>query len=519
MKKFLLFLLFIGSICAAQNRPIITKWNAPDKKIEISTDGAFSYTYQQVGSAVISSSYYVTGSTTINVPTAGEYIVSITPISTFTFRSGGNGFRDKFLELMQWGDVSWKSGLSGMFIRCNNLRITATDIPDFSNVTSMASMFRECPNLGNIPNINSWNVSKVTDMSEMFYSATTFNSDVSAWHTSLVKNFKFMFYNTLFFNQNLNNWNVSSATNLDYMFNKAKSFNGNIGDWNVSNVTTMNGMFRDASSFNQDIGSWNTSNVQFLSGIFQGATSFNQNINNWDVSKVQNFSSTFYGATDFNKNLNNWNVSNGTTMAYMFANTLAFNQDIGNWNVSKVTDMFNMFSKAASFNQNLGNWNVEKVGTSSGFGISQMLDNSGLSCQNYALTLKGWAENPSTPTNKNLGATNVKYGTVGKTYRDLLTTQKGWTISGDIFEPTCNDALSTNENSLSEKLNFYPNPTTGRIFYQSQADEQVQISNTAGQLLKTVKVTKGTNQIDVSEFPKGVYFLKAGDKTSKLLKN
>ncbi len=519
MKKFLYLLLFIGSICAAQNRPIITKWNAHDKKIEIGTDGAFSYTYQQVGSTNISSSYYVTGSTTINVPNAGEYIVSITPISTFRFRSTNSGSRDKFLELMQWGDVSWDTNLGGMFQRCTNLRITATDIPDFSNVTFMVGMFRECPNLGNIPNINSWNVSKVTDMSEMFYSATTFNSDVSAWDTSLVKNFKYMFYNTLFFNQNLNNWNVSSATNLDYMFEKAKSFNGNIGDWNVSNVTTMNRVFYSAVSFNQNIGNWNVSNVKSMLGLFAGAIQFNQNIKNWNVSKVENFASAFNTATAFNQNLNTWDVSNATSMSYMFANTLAFNQDIGDWNVSKVTTMDNIFSNAASFNQNLGNWNMEKVGTSSGFDLNQMFDNSGLSCENYALTLKGWAENSSTPRNLTLGAANVKYGQVGQNFRHFFTTQKGWKFNGDIFEPTCNDALATNENSLSEKLNFYPNPTTGKITYQSQTDEQVQITNIAGQLLKTVKVTKGTNQIDISEFPKGIYFLKAGIKTSKLLKN
>ena len=338
MKKFLLLLLFAVITINAQ-RPIIIKYDASDKKIDFYSQGAYQYTYQQVGSSIVFGPYYNNSqSSNINVVNPGLYIVSIYPITTFKFL-GTSNYQTKFLELSQWGDVTWDTSLYRMFYHYTNLKITAQDIPNFSNVTIMQSMFSGCTLLSNIPNINNWNVSNVTDMREMFINTTTFN-------------------------QNLGNWKLNSSVDL-----------------------------------------------------------------------------------------------------------------------------------------------------------SSMLASSGLSCQNYALTLKGWAENPSTPTNKNLGATNVKYGTVGKTYRDFLTTQKGWTFSGDIFEPSCNDALSTNENSLSEKLNFYPNPTTGRIFYQSKTDESLQINNTAGQLLKTIKVTKGTNQIDISEFPKGLYFLKSGDKTSKLLKN
>lgn len=336
-------------------------------------------------------------------------------------------------------------------------------------------------------------------------------------------------------------WNVSNVTDMNNMFNGAASFDQNIGSWNVSKVTNMNNMFNDATTFNQNIGNWDVSYVTHMNNMFNGATTFNQNIDSWNVSKVVNMDNMFNSATSFNQNIGSWNVSNVTTMNNMFDKAIAFNGDIGNWNVSNVTKMNKTFNGATAFNQNIGNWNVHRV-NDMGFifldatsfnqnlgkwslnnGLPKYLysifENSGLSCQNYALTLKGWAENPLTPQNKNLGVVNIKYGQIGQNYRQFFTTQKGWTFSGDTFEPTCNDALSTNENSLAEKLNFYPNPTTGRIFYQSQTDEPVQISNTAGQLLKTVKVTKGTNQINVSEFPKGVYFLKAGVKTSKLLKN
>ena len=63
------------------------------------------------------------------------------------------------------------------------------------------------------------------------------------------------------FNQPLNNWNVSKVTNMAEMFYDAKSFNQPLNNWNVSNVTFMNRMFNGARSFNQPLNNWNVSNV------------------------------------------------------------------------------------------------------------------------------------------------------------------------------------------------------------------------------------------------------------------
>jgi surface protein len=77
--------------------------------------------------------------------------------------------------------------------------------------------------------ISSWDTSNVTDMSEMFYSADSFN-------------------------QPIGNWDVSNVTNMESMFIAARSFNQPIGGWDVSNVTNMESMFQIAESFNQPIG-------------------------------------------------------------------------------------------------------------------------------------------------------------------------------------------------------------------------------------------------------------------------
>jgi surface protein len=66
-----------------------------------------------------------------------------------------------------------------------------------------------------------------------------------------------MFSNADVFNQPINTFNTSKVTNMSVMFENALAFNQPIGSWNVSGVTTMTQMFAGATSFNQNIGTWN----------------------------------------------------------------------------------------------------------------------------------------------------------------------------------------------------------------------------------------------------------------------
>jgi surface protein len=50
-------------------------------------------------------------------------------------------------------------------------------------------------------------------------------------------------------------WEVSRVTNMREMFCDAGAFNIDIGSWDVSRVTTMSSMFKNAGAFSQDIGS------------------------------------------------------------------------------------------------------------------------------------------------------------------------------------------------------------------------------------------------------------------------
>ena len=65
--------------------------------------------------------------------------------------------------------------------------------------------------------INTWDVSQVTDFSNLFY-REDFNSDISAWDVSNGTNFSAMFGASSSFNQDISGWDVSNGTNFTWMF-------------------------------------------------------------------------------------------------------------------------------------------------------------------------------------------------------------------------------------------------------------------------------------------------------------
>jgi len=59
----------------------------------------------------------------------------------------------------------------------------------------------------------------------------------------------------------INCWDVSNITDMSNLFARKYYFNETIGCWNVSSVTNMQSMFFYATKFNQTIGNWNVSNA------------------------------------------------------------------------------------------------------------------------------------------------------------------------------------------------------------------------------------------------------------------
>jgi len=472
----LIILLFSSFSVLSAQLSFATVWNTNinndnSKQIKFLTQGSFQYFYVDMTNSNTSQIFQNNGGdVVIDFPKSGLYKLHIVANSQFKFNSKVTVPNDaeakKLISVTQWGNVNWNPDISQMFWYCTNLNIEATDIPNFQNVINMNSMFAECSNLKTIPNINSWNVGNVTNMSYIF------------------------FKNSLF-NESLSNWNVSDVTNMEAMFAFASTFNQSLCEWNVSKVSSMRGMFRDAVSFNQPLENWNVGNVVDMYIMFYNAQSFNQPLQNWNVSKVTNMGGMFVNSKKFNQPIGNWNVSNVTTMEHMFSGTTVFNQDLGNWNLKR----------------------INLVGNSEGFNsLHNFLDSSGMDCQNYMKTLKGWSENLNTPNNLNLGVGGIRYGLDGKTYRDLIINTKGWNITGDSYSTNCNSSLTVS-NISKDEIHVYPNPFSEKLYVDlgglDNKASNIKIYSSNGSLIYDRNITsKNTTEIYLkNKLPNGVYHI------------
>ena len=121
--------------------------------------------------------------------------------------------------------------------------------------------------------------------------------------------------------------------------------------------------------------------------------------------------------TELQTAVNEWIVNNSQAL-------IDYGQ-INTWDTSLIKDMSNLFEDKETFNENIGNWDVSNVNN-----MLNMLDNSGLSVDNYNLTLNGWASQ-IVQQNITLGAEGLKYSSVGETGREILINDYKWDIKGD----------------------------------------------------------------------------------------
>jgi gliding motility-associated-like protein len=408
-----------GAVCVVAS-PFVTVWNlatagsgATQLTFGTLTSGTVNYTWQEISPGTASGSGSWSGSTlTITgLPVGATIRLQIEPTNFKSFIIAfNNADRNRLTQVEQWGSAGWID-MRLAFANCSNLQVTATDAPNLLGVATMERMFSGCTSLNSPININSWNTSAVTDMSNMFNGASAFNQNIGAWNTSAVTNMSGMFSSANAFNQNVGAWNTAAVTNMKDMFNGATSFNQNIGAWNVSSVIDMSLMFLGASAFNQDIGSWNTAAVTNMNNMFGDASTFNQNIGAWNTSAVTDMSGMFSQAYAFNQNIGAWNTSAVTNMSSMFNRAFAFNQNIGAWNTAAVTNMNGIFLQAIAFNNggngSIGNWNTSAVTSMNQMFFAASAFNQDIGAWNTGAVVDMYRMFSASAFNRNIGTWNT----------------------------------------------------------------------------------------------------------------
>jgi hypothetical protein len=225
----------------------------------------------------------------------------------------------------------------------------------------------------NYPEIGRWNISRITDMSNLFRNLNdgldvTINTEernamvatITDWNVAHVRTMAYMFFVCDQFNQNLN-WDISNLAIMTGMFFGCTQFNGTLNFTNMRNVTRIDLLFSRCEIFNQPL-NWDVSNVTYMESVFEDCHLFNQPLN-WNVGSAESMAGMFSGCHHFNQLLE-WEVGNVTDMAGMFEDCFVFNQPL-RWNVGSVESMAGMFSGCHHFNQLL-EWEVGNVTDMSG---------------------------------------------------------------------------------------------------------------------------------------------------------
>lgn len=170
-----------------------------------------------------------------------------------------------------------------MFYVCYALKdIIGLNNLDVSNVKNMKYMFCGLEQFTDL-DISKWNAPKCEDADHMFSSFLKpgdehYNGFVRINAPNLFRNGCVKYLRSMFEANhelkyvNISNWNVSNVTDMSQMFNGCRQLKsiGNLSKWDVSNVVNMRLMFKECCSLDNigNLNDWNTSNVTDMFAMF-----------------------------------------------------------------------------------------------------------------------------------------------------------------------------------------------------------------------------------------------------------
>lgn len=172
-------------------------------------------------------------------------------------------------------------------------RSTVGDESTVANCRNFNNLMRQLPfNAGLAQNavgtrLGNWQINTSPSvnvaMQAMCFFNGWFNQDISTWNMSRVTNVRDMFYGS--------SWNSGVAQGVAHT---------NTANWITSATTNMYQMFRDSTGFNGEVDSWDVSGADSLGLCFFGMKSqanFNQYFGSWQFKTGANAASLAYATT------------------------------------------------------------------------------------------------------------------------------------------------------------------------------------------------------------------------------
>lgn len=206
--------------------------------------------------------------------------------------------------------VNWDNGMfrSPSTSNLSSLRTVPNRIPE--KWTSLDELFQFLSIL-NDPNIQEWDVSRITSMYKTFSGCAKLNLDFSKWNVGQVTDMSWMFQACYeFVGNGLDKWDVSKVNDMSYMFSSCTALDGDkLINWKTDSLVDASSMF-SSTKFNSDISGWNTSKLQNVVNMFAYATAFNQDISGWNTQSLRKIDLMMRDNKVFNQDLSGWDVSN-----------------------------------------------------------------------------------------------------------------------------------------------------------------------------------------------------------------
>lgn len=185
----------------------------------------------------------------------------------------------------------------GMFYGCHNLRVIENMFSIDERCIDTSSMFCRCYRLEQL-DLNSWDVSHVSEMDQMFYKC----KGLKTLHIS--------------------KWNTIGLETAQYMFSECQSMEeAEVADWNVSNLEDTYGMFALCKSLTSlDLSKWDTRKVGTMGYMFYQCNNLAYlNLHGWRTANVDNMECMFKGCSSLKElDLSTFRTSSVITMKEMF---------------------------------------------------------------------------------------------------------------------------------------------------------------------------------------------------------